>query len=324
MNPMISLIVPVYNVEDYLDRCVQSIINQTYDNLEIILVDDGSTDTSSEICDNWKERDNRIVVIHKKNGGLSDARNTGLKTAKGEYIGFIDSDDFINKDMYRVLINTILQSKADIAECRWIPFEDKTDLLDKRKTEYGDIVVFSAEEALKELILERKLKQTVVNKIYSRHIINTFFPIEKINEDEYWTYHVFGSSKRIAFVDTVLYYYYQRNTSIMHVDYSIKRLDGVFARKERMCYIKNNYPRLFSYACLSFLWACFYHYQVICRNPKIDKDGHYRKILFKDFCDNYDKRIVRKKGFKQSLWMICFKNMPNYTCKVRNMLKIGL
>ena len=116
-NPLITVIVPVYNVEKYLTRCVDSIINQTYKNLEIILVDDGSTDSSPAICDNYAKKDSRINVIHKQNNGASSARNAALDIASGDYIGFVDSDDYINRDMYASLFDSIVDSGSDMAIC---------------------------------------------------------------------------------------------------------------------------------------------------------------------------------------------------------------
>ena len=119
MNKLISIIIPIYNTETFLRQCVDSVINQTYKNLEIILVDDGSTDNSGKICDEYALKDNRIKVIHKKNGGVSSARNAGLDIAKGDYIGFVDSDDFIEKDMYESLLNTIIRTKSQVVVCNW-------------------------------------------------------------------------------------------------------------------------------------------------------------------------------------------------------------
>ena len=119
MNKLISIIIPVYNVEQYLNRCIDSVINQTYKNLEIILIDDGSTDNSGKICDEYALKDNRIKVIHKENGGVSSARNVGLDIAKGEYIGFVDSDDFIELDMYETLLNKMLETGSQLIVCNW-------------------------------------------------------------------------------------------------------------------------------------------------------------------------------------------------------------
>lgn len=327
MTPLISVIVPVYNVEKYLDRCIQSIIDQTYQNLEIILVDDGSTDDSSQKCDEWEKKDNRIVVIHKSNGGLSDARNIGIIHAKGEYIGFIDSDDCVNHNMYQALYDILLKTKADIAECKCVSFHDEKEIsLEKDPDSSGLICykLFSPEEALLELILGRNLKQTVWNKLYKKKCINTFFPVGKINEDEFWTYRIFGGANRIVAVDDALYYYFQRDSSIMHSKYSINRLDGVLARKERLYYIERFFPRLYNHASLSFLCACFYHYQVITRNSDIDKKRIQRHNLYIQYSENYNKDAVNLQTFKQRVWMRSFKLLPNITCRVRNLLKVGL
>ena len=324
MDPLISVIVPVYNVEDYLNRCVESIVNQTYSNLEIILVDDGSTDSSGEKCDEWAEKDKRIVVIHKENVGLSDARNKGLEIAKGEYIGFVDSDDYISIDMYRILFDTITKTSADIAECRWLKFSEENEIQCITVKQDQCIIQFSTEKALLELILERNHKQTVWNKLYKKRVICNGFPVGRINEDEFWTYQVFGNANRTALIDLSLYFYFQRDNSIMHVKYSPKRLDGIIARKERMVYMKKNYPALFAQACLSYVWACFYHYQVICRNNEVDMDRKYRKMLHSEYCDYCIKEVVDLQSYKQRLWMKSFKLFPDFTCRVRNILRIGL
>lgn len=323
MTPLISVIVPVYNVEEYLDRCVQSIVDQTYENLEIILVDDGSTDSSGKKCDKWKAKDNRIVVIHKENGGLSDARNLGLDMAKGEYIGFVDSDDLINTNMYQILFDAINQSKSNIAECRWVQFGDG-DEIDNIGSVIKDRIVYSAEEALLELIHERNIKQTVVNKLYRKEVILVRFPVGRINEDEFWTYQVVGKSRRVVFVDAELYYYYQRRNSIMHASYSPRRIDGVYALKERMNYVREHYPTIFADACLLYLWTCFYHYQVICRNKEVDRDSKYRKMLHSEYRNHFQQEALLLMPLKQRVWMRLFRAFPTFTCRIRNKLKIGL
>ena len=128
---LISIIIPVYNVEQYLSRCIDSVINQTYKNLEIILIDDGSTDDSGEICDEYALKDNRIKVMHKQNGGVSSARNEGLDISKGNYIGFIDSDDFIEKDMYEFLYDLLTKNNCDISCCNKFIFKDNKFIASK-------------------------------------------------------------------------------------------------------------------------------------------------------------------------------------------------
>ena len=166
---LISVIVPVYKVEKYLDRCVESIVNQTYKNLEIILVDDGSPDNCGAMCDNWAEKDSRIKVIHKENGGLSDARNAGMNTATGDLMGFVDSDDYISPDMYQLLYENMLENNSDISACGvQIVFEDDrpANLLTKDSN-----IVLNTGEAMKAIIEESYLKQPVWYKLYKTELI---------------------------------------------------------------------------------------------------------------------------------------------------------
>ena len=166
---LISVIVPVYKVEKYLNRCVNSIINQIYKNLEIILIDDGSPDKCPYICDEWSKRDSRIKVLHKQNGGLSDARNAGLKIATGEFIGFVDSDDWIAPEMYERLLTAIIKDQSDIAECN-VKMVWKNNLQSKMLLQQNNCVL-KRDEAQLELLNESKLKQPVWNKLYKG---NTF------------------------------------------------------------------------------------------------------------------------------------------------------
>ena len=180
----ISIVIPIYNVEKYLPQCLDSVINQTHQNLEIILVNDGSTDSCGEIGEEYAAKDPRIKVIHKENGGLSDARNAGIKVATGEYIAFIDSDDFVAVDFCEKLLETLLENTADVAECDFLAFENDRDL-EKFSTDTKEkIEVFETEAAL-ELLMKEYFKQTVWNKLYRREVLGDFeFPVGKINEDE--------------------------------------------------------------------------------------------------------------------------------------------
>ena len=161
---MISVIVPVYKVEDYLDQCVQSIVSQTYTDLEIILVDDGSPDNCPAICDAWAGRDSRIKVIHKENGGAADARNIGLSYAHGDFIAFVDSDDMIHATMYQRLLEVLLKTKSDIVECEYITFEGNYTI--QPKPIIDSPVCFSTEDALRLHIRDKAFKQVIWNKLY--------------------------------------------------------------------------------------------------------------------------------------------------------------
>jgi len=235
MKEIISVIVPIYSVEKYLSRCIESIINQTYRNIEIILVNDGSPDNCGQICDEYAKKDERIYVIHKKNGGLSDARNAGLKIAKGEYISFVDSDDWIHEKYIEKLYDLITKSNADISMCDFIKTSDdnvKVDNSNEEITEYSNI------EAL-DLLMGGKLNvQFVVSwgKLYKRRLFeNIKFPIGRIHEDEFTTYKLLYKAKKIVFTTSKLLFYWQREDSIMGTgEYNIKnRLDALDAFEER-------------------------------------------------------------------------------------------
>lgn len=211
-NSKISLIIPVYNVKEYVSKCIESVISQTYKNLEIIIVDDGSTDGSGTICDYYKSIDKRIVVIHKENGGLSSARNSGLKIASGQYIGFIDSDDYIDSTMYEILINSLSNNKADIVCCDYFEFRDNEELFDKIKRRD---LIYSKEEAMSHLFDDVGYKCFAWNKLYRKELWDrASFREGKIFEDIEPTFLVFSMANKIVFVQEKLYYYRVRKSSI--------------------------------------------------------------------------------------------------------------
>jgi len=181
MSDLISIIIPVYNVEKYLERCVKSVINQTYKNLEIILVDDGAKDNSGKMCDELSKLDSRIKVIHKENGGLSDARNFGLKIATGDYIGFVDSDDYIADDMYETLYHTIKNNNADISIVSFYEMY-KEKVIGVRDS--GNLEILSKQEAMKELLIDTKIQSYAWNKLFKKELFNDLkFPTGKNFED---------------------------------------------------------------------------------------------------------------------------------------------
>lgn len=317
---LISVIVPVYNVEPYLDRCVESIVNQTYRNLEILLVDDGSPDRCPEMCDAWAEKDSRIKVIHKENGGLSDARNVGMAAASGELIGFVDSDDWIAPEMYQRLYAALITTGSDIAACgAEMVYGDDTP--SRKLTAEGEFIL-SNEEAMQAIIEEKQLKQPVWYKLYKTNLIQgILFPVGKYHEDVFWSYRVVGKARKIAVFDTPCYFYLQRNESIMGENYSLKRLDGLEAKQQRFAYIKSNYPALEDIARTDLLSSCMYAMQMSLRYlPEKDMERAYHQIY----------GIWRKaKGkiccsFKQKVWYWMANMSFSGTCRLRNILKIGL
>ena len=272
----ISVIVPIYNVENYLKKCIHSIVNQTYKNLEIILVDDGSPDNCGQICDDYAKKDTRIKVIHKKNGGLSDARNAGLEVCTGDYISFVDSDDWIEFNTYEIMMKNMNEYNGDIVVSN-INYVYK----DKVKSKYSEdkIRCFNKEEAMKELIKDGLVQAVVWNKLYKRVFIdNLRFKVGKLNEDEFFTYKICAKAERIVYIPDALYQYRQREDSIMGT-YSLKRLDSVDAIYERLQFIKNKFPSLYKDEKLTLCNTCIYNYQMILKNNNIDPDNTGRNKL---------------------------------------------
>lgn len=227
---LITVIVPVFNVEKYLSRCIESIIKQTYSNLEIILVNDGSTDNSSNICDNYAKLDDRLKVIHKKNGGLSEARNFGIRVAQGEYIAFVDSDDYIEENMYELLHNEIVNCQADIAVCgRWVENgEEKKELYT-----LNDKMIMSSIQALKYYFKRKIIDPSACDKLFKRELFNNVeFPIGKIHEDIFVMDNILAKCNKIIHIGLPLYHYISRNDSITKKKISKKNLDFIIAHNE--------------------------------------------------------------------------------------------
>ena len=323
MNPLISVIVPVYNVEEYLDRCVESIVNQTYKNLEIILVDDGSTDSSGQKCDEWKARDDRIVVKHKKNGGQASARNEGLRIAKGEFIGFVDSDDCIDISMYESMHMIILENDCDIVECSMKLFFTQSDELCKSGT--GEVIIFNREEAVEDFIRDDHLMCTVPNMLLKSEIATrVMFDEGRTHEDILWPYRAYSLANKIVFIDRTYYFYYQRSDSTMNITYSSKRFDGLDALEKRAELVKTDFPGLYNIAARSYLGSCMYQYQFLCRQPKSEDFEEYKKILHNRYCSGDIKELFNGVKPKYKFWNFMLLHFPNITCKARNTLKIGL
>ncbi len=237
MNEIVSIIVPVYNVEAYLPKCIESLVHQTYTNLEIILIDDGSTDTSGKICDEYAKSDSRIQVVHKENGGVSDTRNVGLDHVNGSYIMFVDSDDFIDEKMVEILYQDLIEQDADISQCNYYRIDENG-------------VVTPSGFAPKKFLLEGEEKYHYLNapeyrmlyafsaiKMCKKEVFHGIrYPKGRIHEDVYVIYDIVKNAKRISCrYDLYLYYYLQRSTSITHT-FNRGRfdvLDAIWQRQDK-------------------------------------------------------------------------------------------
>ena len=320
---IISVIVPVFNVDSFLNRCIRSIVQQKYTALEIILVDDGSTDKSPQICDEWAKKDKRIKVIHTKNGGGGKARNIALDIAKGEFIGFVDSDDYIASDFYKHLMN-LFTDEIDIAECSYLETEeDNVEFLD---SDSGKIMKYTAAEAMKENIQDHFFRQLIWNKLYRRNVIADIkFPEDKKIDDEFWTYQVIGNARALIRSNAKLYAYRQQEKSVMHSLKPDKRLQALEAKIKRHEYVCHYFPELFSKSLNNLWFSCIYQGQFILRFMK----GQERRellIYIKKILNKYPMVAYSKSGIgpQEKLWLNMAEFSFLFTCILRNILKIGL
>lgn len=274
MSDLISIIVPVYNVEKYLEKCVDSIINQTYRNLEIILVNDGSTDNSGELCDNLATKDSRIVVYHKENGGVSSARNLGLDRAQGDYIGFVDSDDYIDPDMYELLYSELKKYNTDISMCGlYHVYANKNDIQINEIKHY----IMTSEQAIEMVLDGRFSGVTPGNKLYNRCLFDDLKYNEEINtgEDALIIVKLFGKCKRVSLTTERKYYYYHRENSITTSPFSSKTLDIINVYQQILKIVEERYPTLIKSAKRRVLWAYFYVLDSLCIS---DMRSNYNKL----------------------------------------------
>lgn len=282
--PLVSIVVPVFKVELYLKRCIDSIINQAYPNLEIILVDDGSPDKSGQICDSYAKIDKRIRVIHKTNGGLSDARNAGIDIAKGDFIGFIDSDDFIHPDMIQSLYELIDSNHADIAQC------SLQRVFDDEQKDPGpnlNYIVLTNREALEYMYTPQRVDYVIAcNKLYRMDLFNEIrYPKSKIHEDEFTTYQLLYLSKKVVVTTQKYYYYFQSPNSISRSNFNEKKLHYAEAMEERITFFEEKrLEKLHTKAILGYAqWLLLFTYrnrQELKKMPEIKSNltERYTKI----------------------------------------------
>lgn len=241
MNSKISIIVPVYKVEAYIHKCVDSILNQTFKDFEIILINDGSPDNCGHICDEYAKKDDRVKVIHKENGGLSDARNAGLNIARGDYVGFVDSDDWIEPDMYELLYNMCEENQCDIANCTsTIHFKHKVV-----KNGTHSLEIHNRKQAMEFMLKGELYDEVVWTKLFKRSLLEDIrFSVGIIYEDTAFTYKVIHKSERVCCIGAPKYHYIKRDDSTM--DRAIKniRIDGVLIYDEMYKFMDKHYSEL--------------------------------------------------------------------------------
>ena len=323
-SPLISVIIPVYKVEEYLDACVRSAAGQTYKNLEIILVDDGSPDRCPQMCDEWAGKDDRIRVIHKNNSGLAAARNSGLAVAKGEYISFADSDDVMAPSMLEELYTVLKKEEADIAECNFLSFQEDDEAFKDTGALEETVLSFDTHAALKCLLLGEQLNVVVWNKLYKREIFDDLrFEEGKIHEDNYFTYQAFAKCKKVVKTNSVLYAYRQRQGSTMGRMFSLHSLDAVEAFRRQYDFMKNYDQELASVAHSVALGIYIYLGQKALREAAGAVSEKALSVIIPVYREMYDAQKA-KDSRKQMAWYRFARRDFERCCRLRNRLKIGL
>lgn len=303
----ISVVVPIYKVEKYLNRCVDTIVNQTYKNLEIILVDDGSPDKCGMIAEEYAKLDSRVKVAHKKNGGLSDARNRGMEHVTGDYILFVDSDDWLEKNMIEKMVKISLKFKVDVVQSAFYYAYEDYLLFDNRFYKKDDPpIVLDNESLMTELVINERVKNFAWGKLYKTDIIRDI-PFEKgvLFEDVFWAHKVMHRVNKYVILHQPLCYYFQRSDSIVST-YTPRNLDIIKGLKERQRFIEQYYDELSLEANKVLLKTMLIHYNLLIVNRKKDKGGLYKKELQMDIKNNYQKfkdSVRQDKILKRQLFL---------------------
>jgi len=258
----LSIIVPVYNLVELLPRCIDSILNQTFRNFELILVNDGSTDHSSAVCHEYAKKDARVRVIDKVNGGVASARNAGLDVAEGTYVGFVDNDDYIHPNMYEILIDTARTYSSTIVVCDFLKVNEETSLSDHLSPRINQMTHFDYLEASDQLFSDNRVTFVCPwNKLYRRELFTEIrYEVGSITDDETVAHKLYYLSKKTTYIKAALYYYVQRPESQMGT-FSIKRFDAVYALKDReLFYKEKNEIHLHKKALIQYAEKFFWYY----------------------------------------------------------------
>ena len=306
MNEMISIILPVYNVEPYLDECIQSVLGQTYENIEIILIDDGSEDNCPAICDSWAEKDRRVRVIHQNNQGLSIARNVGIDVARGDYLCFVDSDDYIDKTLCEKVMDAFSKSRVDIVAFNFYQIDDSGMVsIPEHKQPKG---ILSSAQTLEEIIYEN-LRVHAWSKVYKRELFSEVrFPAGHNFEDVGTVYKLVLKSEKVCVLEDRLYFYRQRRGSIMNAFSDKSMIDLYLMKKQRSEDLKPIYPELAEYDLMRV---------ALCAKSVFDR-SLWRNIdssvllNVNDFLVENKQSVLRRIGNAE--WKLFYRFPKIYTC----------
>lgn len=314
---LLSIIIPIYNVEKYLSTTLDCVLNQTFRDFELILVDDGSTDSSGEICDQYAKNDNRIKVIHKKNEGVSEARNVGVATASGDYIGFVDSDDIIEPIMYEHMVKAALDYDCEIVQCEHDRHSTQSNISYEITDE--NFTISTGEKVVGDIFIKTGGRCTNIlalwSKIYKRELFDgIIFPYGKVYEDEARTYQVILKARKVGELNVPLYHYVERNNSIITGIAIHKCLDKAWALKDRMDFFRNKNRNLFFKSVSSYLNFLKSTYVNMLKGIVIytNEDKQIQKLLNESYSDF---KLVADKYTLIYLFMIKHKIMINWIVK---------
>jgi len=317
--PLISVIIPVYKVEKYVHKCLHCVINQTYKNLEIILVDDGSPDSSGQICDEYAKMDTRVRVIHQENFGQSSARNVGLNECIGDYIAFIDSDDYLDLNYFEILYEMLVKSKADLAICCCKLVYDNSSYPKKRGHTY--IRTVDTEEALKLLLYQTSFDTEPWCKLYKAELFKDIrFPEGRIYEDLATIYKVFNKCNKIVFTEEMKYYYLQRTDNTVGCKFHKNKMDAIEFANDMCKFIEKNYPSCYKASICRLVSANFnIYFQIPIGNNEFKKyrteiEANIRKYRGIVLTDNEARKKAR---------IACFLSFLGFPL-MRIMWQIGL
>ncbi|PFP29500.1 beta-1,4-galactosyltransferase [Bacillus sp. AFS073361] len=305
MNQKVSVVVPIYMVEQYLSRCVESILEQTYTNLEIILVNDGSPDHCGTIAEDYAISDNRVKVFHKENGGLSDARNYGIQYVTGEYTLFVDSDDWLDRKMIEELVRVSVDYQAEVVQSAfYYAYHDHLLFDNGVYNQQASPVVLDNKSLMYELVRNNMVKNFAWGKLYKTKLIKDI-PFKKgvLFEDVFWAHQVMQRVQTFVCLNKPYYFYLQRDDSIV-ATYSTRNLDIIKGLKERHIFIEKYYGNLIDESFKMLLKTNLIHYNILLINRGKDKRGLYRKeihLYIKDNFTNFMKAVDNDKDLKKQL-----------------------
>lgn len=316
-QPLISVIVPVYKVEPYLEACIVSVLKQTYHQLELVLIDDGSPDGCGAICDRFAGMDSRVRVFHKENGGTGSARNLGLEVCRGEWIAMLDADDELAPDMLATMYS-LADEEVDLVECALT----KEGFAHRDQNMEAKVWRVDSATAMRAHLRDEAFRQIPGGKLYRTAAIGSLrYPLHVEHEDEFFTYQIIGNSRYLVSTSAVLYYYRQREGSVMNVSFRVSRADPLVAHQQRVAYMGEHFPELVYEARVALLLLCMYLMDGTLAYLKGENRTLVLGKINQAMCTLRPLYPRRGSGFRRNLWVISFQLWPKGTSYLRNLLR---